>query len=133
MSIAHFEDVGIFHKRFGIDYSGPPRTLPEELAWRVKFLDEELQEYKDAIAAGDLVKQFDALIDLVYVALGNAQLQGLPFDKGWNVVHDANMAKKLASELGVEARGPGDVRKPPGWEPPEEKLNALLRIQAMDW
>lgn len=65
-----------FHQKFGIDYTGPPRLLPPELAWRRKFLDEELTEYEDAIAAKDIGGAFDALIDLNYVALGTIHLHG---------------------------------------------------------
>ena len=40
------EDVREFHERFGIDYDGKPRFLPEDLLrFRLKFLHEELVEY----------------------------------------------------------------------------------------
>lgn len=117
MSKSNFDDVKSFHARFGIDYSGPPRQLPSEWDWRRKFLDEELAEYDEAVKSGDLAKQFDALLDLVYVAMGTAVLQGFPWHGGWAEVQRANMAKRKA-EPG-EGRGSGDIRKPEGWRPPD--------------
>jgi predicted HAD superfamily Cof-like phosphohydrolase len=61
--------------------------------------------------------QFDALIDIVYVALGTAYLQGFPWQRGWLEVQIANMAKRRAVD--GEGRGTGDIRKPEGWKAPD--------------
>ncbi len=66
-----------------------------------------------------LAKKFDALIDLVYVALGTAYLHGFPFDLGWRRVHEANMKKVRATNAAQSARNSThDVVKPPGWTAP---------------
>lgn len=126
MSTDYFR-VRQFHDKFKIGYDGPPRLLPPELDWRRKFLDEELKEYDEAIAAGDLAKAFDALIDLVYVAIGTAVLHGFPWEAGFSEVHKANMAKRLAAP--GEGRGTNDIVKPEGWQPPniEEVLHDFCR------
>jgi len=117
MPDTNFADVGKFNEKFGFNYSGPPRELPVEWAWRLKFLKEEIQELEDAVAAGDLVEQFDALLDITYVAMGTALLQGFPWQHGWDEVQRSNMAKRLS--IPHEGRGHMDVRKPEGWKAPD--------------
>lgn len=123
-----FMDVNTFHRKFELFYDGPPRQLPEDIKdLRVNFLQEELDEYKEAVQAGDLTKQFDALIDLVYVAMGNAQLQGFPWVPGWKEVHRANMSKVRASTAEESKRGHSfDVVKPADFVPPDGALKKLL-------
>lgn len=126
MSTDYFR-VRQFHEKFGIGYDGPPRLLPPDLGWRRKFLDEELREYDEAVAANDLPKVFDALLDLVYVALGTAILHGFPWESGFVEVHRANMSKRLS--LPGEGRGHNDIVKPEGFVPPniEEVLADFCR------
>lgn len=130
------EDILEFHTKFGLVHEGPARHLADELGeFRTRFLEEELSEYREArdaiVAAEDdddldpaeyafqLEKQFDALVDLVYVALGNAYLQGFDFNEGWRRVHLANLAKVRAKRADDSKRGSTfDVIKPRGWEAP---------------
>lgn len=114
-------DIRRFHERFQIEYGGPPRALPEELSdFRVEFLMEELDEYIDAVDCGSLEAQFDALLDLVYVALGTAYLHGFPFQDGWDEVQRANMTKVRAASAEDSKRNSFyDVVKPRGWQPPD--------------
>ena len=116
----HFHDVQQFHHKFGLLASDEPVHLTKrKLGERVECLQEELNEFKDAIETQDLAKQGDALIDLVYFALGTAVMLGLPWDKMWNEVQRANMAK----EPGTTHRGHAvDVRKPAGWIGPQHEL-----------
>lgn len=133
-----FQDIEDFHHKFGLEYKGKARNLPADLEkFRTMFLGEELAEYitvnpidhrfiTDAVDScledtvrPPLEKQFDALIDLVYVALGTAYLQGFDFDEGWRRVHECNMKKVRALKASDSARGSTqDVVKPKGWTPP---------------
>lgn len=121
MSIPNMmRDIKDFHEKFGIAYSGPPRALPYQLKrLRDKFMTEELGEYQ---TTDNLEKELDAIVDLVYVALGTAHLHGFDFDEAWRRVHEANMKK---------VRAPGDaehklgVLKPEGWKAPY--LSDLVR------
>lgn len=127
----NFDDVGDFHEKFDLvnmthmhEHEGVttyPHLLPDDLyAFRYGFLAEELQEFKDAHLAGDLAGAFDALLDLVYVALGTAHLMELPWQEGWDAVQDANMAKERATSAEQSTRlSAFDVIKPPGWTPPD--------------
>lgn len=132
-----FSDIVDFHEKFGLQYHGKPRILPEELAkFRAGFMAEELGEYafggdetnvmilvgivkEDMAPPLELVDQLDALVDLVYVALGTAYMQGFDFYEAWRRVHDANMKKvRAAREVDSQRSSTYDVVKPPGWVAP---------------
>lgn len=121
---SNFDDVGGFHEKFGLDsvtYAGiGPRHMSAELLdFRIKFMHEELKEFEDAIAEGDDAKAFDALLDLTYVVMGTAHLRGYPWQRGWELVQEANMLKVRAKNAEESKRGSAyDVVKPPGWLAP---------------
>lgn len=114
-------DVVTFHQKFNIDYDGPPRFLDEELQiFRNDIMMEELDEYFQAVAEQDPAKMFDSLIDLMYVVLGTARMHGFPIEKGWAMVHFANMCKVKALHADQSTRKfAGDIIKPPGWVHPD--------------
>lgn len=136
-----FQDVIEFHRKFELLYLGRPRILPRDLElYRRQFLKEELDEYEqasdqlymelafDVIEEAEVTRlldlQLDALCDLVYVAVGTAQLHGFDFNAAWKRVHAANMTKlrKMSNldsatiDSGREAKY--DVVKPEGFVPP---------------
>lgn len=115
--MSHFNDVKEFHQKFGLIWADEPGHLTvRKLIERIEFMQEELNEFIDAVHLQDLAKQADALVDLVYVALGTAVQLGLPWQALWDDVHAANMRKAR----GVTKRGHQvDVTKPPGWRGPE--------------
>lgn len=120
-----FQDVGDFHRKF--DLVTHPEQLPVTLPldvfeFRRKFLHEELTELEEAYVENDLPGFLDALVDLVYVALGTAHLAGLPFNQAWDAVHRANMLKERASTADdprSTRKHAMDIVKPAGWEPPD--------------
>lgn len=126
----NFEDVGIFHEKFGLDNTtigAPgPRGVEEELInFRVKFMKEEVEEFEQAWDEGNEAEMFDALLDLVYVAMGTAHLLGYPWHEGWTKVQEANMKKVRATSAAESKRGSSyDVVKPEGWTAPD--INAVL-------
>lgn len=127
MTIDNFRDVGWFHDKFGLDNvtyqgAGPRDVPPELLEFRRKFLHEELDEFEKGMAQGDHAQMADALVDLVYVAMGTAHLMGYPWHQLWDDVQRANMAKVRVQTTEVadsERGGKYDVVKPPGWMPPD--------------
>jgi predicted HAD superfamily Cof-like phosphohydrolase len=114
-------DIADFHTKFGLAYNDRPRDLPEDLQnFRVKFMQEELNEYAESATNGNLEGQLDALVDLVYVALGTAYMQGFNFKEAWRRVHEANMRKVRATSSDQSKRGSvSDVVKPVGWTAPD--------------
>lgn len=122
--LSNFYDVGAFHHKFGlpdVNVDGPiPRLISADLAYfRLDFLQEELSELKQAYEDHDLPGIADALVDLVYVALGTAHFHGLPWEELWDEVQRANMTKERAPSAEASKRNSTfDVIKPEGWQPP---------------
>lgn len=132
------DDIREFHEKFGLEYNGKPRALPTDLAdFRHVFMLEEAGEWansNDEAKAAEqyadraeytyqLEKQLDAIIDLLYVVMGTAYLQGFDekiLTEAWTRVHTANMKKVRAQSAEDSKRGSAhDVVKPDGWEPPD--------------
>lgn len=92
---------------------------PERQSWANAALQEELTEFNEAIDAGDVLEAADALIDLVYFALGRLVEMGVPAIAVMDEVQRANMDK----EQGELSKRPGsmghDAIKPAGWQAPD--------------
>ena len=90
------KDLETFQKSFNSVYNTEPTLLKEE-DWklRYKLSLEELDEYKEACEQGDIVEVFDAILDRLFLAFGDAVSHGLQ-DKlidGFNEVVRSNMSK----------------------------------------
>lgn len=114
--MSHYKDVKKFHEKFGLLIGQRPQRLTKrKLNERVEFLQEELDELKLAVESDNFPEQADALVDIVYVALGTAVMMGLPWKELWDDVQRANMEKVR----GITKRGHAvDCAKPEGWIPP---------------
>ena len=128
-----FDLVGEFHRKFDLPHAGEtaPRLLSEQEAkFRFTFLMEETTELFEAHAEGDIAGCADALVDLVYVALGTAHMMGVPFDDVFAEVQRANMTKQRAQSADESKRGSAlDVIKPKGWVGPDV-VSCLARHQS---
>ena len=115
------KDIDSFHKKFKFeknDKVGIPDNN-ELVNFRTSFLMEELAEYTNAITKKDSAAALDALVDIVYIALGTAWLFNLPFEKAWDQVQKANM-NKIRTKSKSKKRGTSfDVVKPKGWIAPD--------------
>jgi len=114
-----------FNQSFEIPKLDAPGLGPDDLAeLRVKLLREEVEEYAQALADGDLVEVLDALADIGYILAGSVINHGLHhlYDEAFAEVHRSNMAKLVDGK--VLRREDGKVMKPEGWTPPE--LGAIL-------
>lgn len=112
-------DVIEMHKKFGFSVESKPTLLTRKtLNERLVCMQEELDEFADGIDCQSIDHQADALVDLVYFALGTAAMMGIPWYELWDDVHRANMAK----ERGITKRGHAeDLVKPEGWEGPKTR------------
>lgn len=101
----------------GLEKPLRPHPLSGERAsFRVNHLREELSELIQAIDTADLPEQVDALIDLIYIAIGMILEMGVNPIEAFEPVHEANMQKIR----GTTKRGHGfDAVKPDGWTPPD--------------
>lgn len=127
----NFQDVQAFHEKFAVPQAPQPAWLDVAATdFRAKFLQEELNEFGEAYADGDMVKAFDALMDLAYVAFGTAAMMGLPWQQGWELVQQANMSKVRAQADGSDSkRGSAlDVVKPVGFVPADVGIALLLGV-----
>lgn len=126
------DNVRAFHVKFGL-----PTGIVDHLThdykaqeFRLKFLEEELDELREALNQKDKVKMFDALLDLAYVTYGTALFAGITPEQwveGMKAVHRANMSKIRVENAEDSKRGSAfDVRKPDGWIGPEAKLAEIL-------
>lgn len=102
----------------------PVPTIPakEIQELRVKLLQEELDELKQANQNSDIVEVGDALTDILYILLGTACEYGLidKMEDMWDLVHKNNMNKLWPDGL-VHKREDGKVIKPEGFEKVELK------------
>lgn len=128
----NLQDVLDFHNKFQVPMATVPSFLdPRAHEFRVNFLHEELKEFEDSYNENDLAGCADALVDLVYIALGTALLMGIPWQQVWDRVQLANMTKRLAKPDGSDSKrgNPLDVVKPPGWVGPDHSsLNQNPRV-----
>ena len=95
-------EVEEFNATFGKPNNYEP-TIPEKKEWQFvyDFIQEELEEYREACENGDIVEVLDALCDIAYVSLGNGtMLHGLK-SKIWPAykeVQASNLSKACKSE-----------------------------------
>jgi predicted HAD superfamily Cof-like phosphohydrolase len=111
--------VGAFHTAFGLPVrERPTADIPaDEAVLRQALLDEEVDELREAVAAGDVVAIADALADIVYIACGTAHAYGIDLDAVVAEVHRSNMTK-LGGDGRPVYRADGKVLKGPAYEPP---------------
>ena len=117
-------DIAMMHEKYGVHPVVEKMnvdTLKQFLRFRVRFLEEELTELKNATNADDAV---DALIDLCVVAIGTLDGFGVDSHKAWDAVLIANMNK----EVGIKESRPNplglpDLIKPIGWVAPSHADN----------
>jgi predicted HAD superfamily Cof-like phosphohydrolase len=113
------QDIDDFHAKFGLRQGTAKAKLdPHEWELRHKRLKEELDEYLEAVAAGNDVATLDALVDLVYIALGTAYRRGWDFGEAWTRVHEANMEKERGEEHNSKYGSSFDIIKPEDWQAP---------------
>lgn len=121
-----FAHLQLFHHKFGMTSSTRPQMLGVDLMdFRLKFMQEELDEVRSSYFDNDIAGVADGLVDLTYVAVGTAELMGLPWDDAWNAVQAANMAKVRAVPGKIEGKRVAkyDIVKPVGWMAPDiEKI-----------
>ena len=87
----------------------------------IDLIEEEFKELKEAIAAGDIVEQLDALEDILVVTIGAIHSAGMDGEGGWKEVMRTNFAKVDKETGKVRKREDGKVLKPTGWVPPDLK------------
>ena len=111
--MTNFEKVGVFMKTFGQEVKNEPSLSTDKInKLRVSLINEELEEFKEAIKNNDLKEVADALTDILYVAYGAGHAFGINLDKCFDEVQQSNMSKlgdngkPIYNEAGKVMKGP---------------------------
>jgi hypothetical protein len=101
--IPFISEVEDFNSTMGKDWQNRtiPTIDPKDADFVVNFIQEELDELKEAVKNRDIVEIFDALLDITYVGLGNGALVfGLKdkMEAGYAEVQASNMSKICKTE-----------------------------------
>jgi predicted HAD superfamily Cof-like phosphohydrolase len=119
-----WEKVAEFHRQFGHPVSDKPVLMDHDRAKkRYGWMLEELDEFIDS---DTIVDQADAMIDLMYFALGTLVEMGVRPEKIFDIVHRANMAKIWPDGM-VHHNETGKTIKPPSWTDPYEKIRSYIQ------
>jgi len=121
-----FESVRAFHQAFGVPAAGLPHMMaPGRVSRRANWISDEVQEFRDAVSLAD---QADAMIDIIYFALGGLVEMGIKPDGLFSIVQAANMAK-LWPDGTAHFRSDSKILKPPGWVDPRPAIEAEIDKQ----
>lgn len=109
-----YEKVKRFQKAANQPISNVPKMLDKDrVRIRTKWMKEEIDEF---CTANDLVEQADAMIDLIYFALGAMVEMGIKPDSLFEIVHKSNMSKLNTVRVLYDKNG--KVQKPKNWQNP---------------
>ena len=116
--MTNFEKVGLFMKTFGQEVKLKASFSSNKINdLRIKLIEEELKELKEAISKNDIYETADALTDILYVTYGAGHAFGINLDLCFDEVQKSNMSKldldgkPLYNEKGKVMKGP-NFRKP---------------------
>ena len=111
-----------FHDQYLKDNGDVPTMVPDRtLLFRGRLIAEEAAEFLEAASNRDLVEVADALVDILYVTYGAANVLGIDLQPLFCEVHRSNMTK-----LG-RLDPAGKVTKGSEWSPPQ--IEELLIAQ----
>ena len=102
----------------------PIETFPQYLSKercniRCKWMREEIKEFEES---GTIYEQADAIIDLLYYAIGTLVEMGVEPDQLFLLVHEYNM-KKLSDRC---YNKDGKVMKPEEWRHPDKEIKEII-------
>lgn len=123
------QDVIEFNRDLlGIEQRTPAMMSVEEHTHLTMALQEELKEFNDAVVEGNVVGAVDAIVDLMYFAIGGLWKLGLSHTQMvhcMQAVHAANMLKRKG-KVAKRYTGAADAVKPEDWVAPEEAIQEIL-------
>ncbi len=115
---SQFMAVKEFHEHYAVPVGDKPHLLnARRAAFRRALIEEEFQEFLDAVEEGDLVNAAKELADLAYVVNGTAVEMGFDLDIVVRAVHKSNMSK-LGADGKPIYREDGKVLKGPNYVEP---------------
>lgn len=113
-----------FHRKFEIVIQAAPTEMSGDTkGLRIRLIQEEFDELKESMAAGDLPAVAKEMADLLYVVYGTAVSYGIDMDPVFREVHRSNLSK-----VGGYKRADGKWVKPPTYSPAQ--VAPILAAQA---
>jgi predicted HAD superfamily Cof-like phosphohydrolase len=107
------DKVEEFHRAFDIVVHLSPTVVDERTReLRIKLIQEEFEELREALTQGDLESISKEIADLLYVVYGTAVSYGIDMDPVFREVHRSNMSK-----VGGYKREDGKWVKPATYSP----------------
>ena len=111
--MTNFEKVRLFMTTFGQEVKNKASLSSENINnLRINLIEEELNEFKEAILKKNLKEAADALTDILYVTYGAGHAFGINLDKCFEEVQKSNMSKlgddgkPIYDEKGKVMKGP---------------------------
>jgi predicted HAD superfamily Cof-like phosphohydrolase len=115
--------VEAFHRKFEIVIQTAPSDVTAETKYlRVRLIQEEFDELKEAMASGNLAAVAKEMADLLYVTYGTAVSYGIDMEPVFQEVHRSNLSK-----IGGYKRADGKWVKPPTYSP--ANIKPILEVQ----
>ena len=92
--MTNFEKVELFMRTFGQEIKKKSSLSTDNInKLRISLIEEELNEFKEAIKNRDLKEVADALTDILYVTYGAGHAFGINLDICFDEVQRSNMSK----------------------------------------
>ena len=123
--MTNFEKVGLFMKTFGQEVKTSAELSNDKInTLRISLINEELEEFRNAIKNNDLKEAADALTDILYVTYGAGHAFGFNLDECFDEVQRSNMSK-LGEDGKPIYNDVGKVMKGPKYSKPD--LNKFIK------
>ena len=111
--MTNFKKVELFMRTFGQEIKKKSSLSSDNINnLRINLIEEELNEFKEAIKKKDLKEVADALTDILYVTYGAGHAFGINLDNCFEEVQKSNMSKlgddgkPIYNEQGKVMKGP---------------------------
>ena len=111
--MTNFEKERLFMKTFGQEVKTNPSLSTNKINdLRISLINEELDEFREAIKNDNIKEVADALTDILYVTYGAGHAFGIDLDKCFDEVQRSNMSKldkdgkPIYNEHGKVMKGP---------------------------
>ncbi len=117
--MTNFQKVKNFMETFGQEVKIKPSLSSDKInKLRYNLIEEELNEFKQALDSNDLLEVADALTDILYVTYGAGHAFGINLDACFEEVQNSNMSK-LGNDGKPIYNDQGKVMKGPNYFKPD--------------
>ncbi len=117
--MSNFQSVKKFMETFGQEVKNKAEFPKEKIVkLRLNLIQEELEEFREAVKKKDIKEVADALTDILYVTYGAGHAFGIDLDSCFQEVQNSNMSK-LGNDGKPIFNDQGKVMKGPKYFKPD--------------